>query len=102
LSGDLNWWQSGLSVFIRPALGFVAASIAILLCLTSSDLNGAIGPFYFWIWLAIFALGYAGSKSVKKRILGALQKINKSARGVERNKEFREHQKLLEARKEFE
>lgn len=91
-----------MSVFIRPVLGFIAASIAILLCATSRDLNEVIGPFYFWIWIAIFALGFAGSKPIKKRILSAFQKINKVARSVERNKEAREHQKLLDARKEFE
>jgi hypothetical protein len=102
LSGELNWWQSILSVFIRPLIGFFIASLLVGISIGSNALNDVLGPFYFWIWILLFALAFWASKPIKKRILHALESLNKITRAVEHSQTSKATQKLMDARREFE
>jgi hypothetical protein len=102
LAGELNWWQLVLSVFIRPLIGLISASLIVGISAGSHALNEVLGPFYFWIWILLFALIFWASKPLKNRVVQTFESLNKINRAVQHSRTSKATQKLMDARREFE
>lgn len=101
LSGDLNWWQSIFSVFIRPLLGVISASLAVAVLAAIPGVNEVLGAYYFGIWLIFTVSIFLFSKAIKRLIVGLLTKANKTLRAAENRKANQEYQRLMEVQNKF-
>ena len=101
LSGDLNWWQSIFSVFIRPLLGLIGASLLVAVLAAIPGVNEVLGAYNFGIWLIFTVSIFLFSKPIKRVIVGLFTKVNKSLRAAENRKADEEYQRLMEVRKKF-
>lgn len=101
LSGDLNWWQSIFSVFIRPLLGVIGASLVVAVLATLPGVNEVLGTYYFGIWLIFTVSIFLLSKPIKRVIVGLLTRANKTLRAAENRKASQEHQRLMDIQKKF-